>query len=116
RHHRLRPADPVKPLRRQQVVGDEERVESELLGPHRKPSDLFTMPGFLARKQVRRDERSELHREALAAPTFCSSSPATTIAFRISSRSAAEMGSSGGRTVSRSTIPCITRAALHRAR
>src|SRR5689334_25391660 len=115
RQHRLRPADPVEPGGGEQMVGYEERVEAQLLRSHRKPTDLIAVLRCLAREEVRRDENSELHAEASAASPLSSSSPAKTSASRMRSRSASEMGRRGGRTVSRSMMPCITSAALARA-
>src|SRR6266581_4378529 len=114
-HHRLGPADPVEAARGEEVVGDEERVEAEFLGAHREAANLLPMIRVLARQEVRRDEGAELHADALA-PTFDSSSPAKIMASRMRSRSDVGIGSSGGRTVSRASRPCITSAALQRAR
>src|SRR5207245_8995528 len=60
-HHRLGPADAVEPRRGQQVIGDEERVEAELLRFDRKTADLVAVPGVLAGQEIRGNENANLH-------------------------------------------------------
>src|ERR1700730_7636048 len=109
-HHRLGPADAVEPSCRQQVIRDEKRIEAQLLGPDRKATNLGAVLRVLARQQIGGDEDAELHAGAFAPRAAGSSSPATTRALWMRSRSASVMGSSGGRTVSRARIPCMTSA------
>ena len=44
RHQRLGPADAIEAARGQQVVGDEQRLEAELLGVHSETADLIPVP------------------------------------------------------------------------
>src|SRR6266851_5949226 len=59
-HERLGPAHAVEAVGGQQVVGDEQRLEAELLGAHREPADLISVPLLRTGQQVRRQEHPQL--------------------------------------------------------
>ncbi len=60
-HQGLGPADPIEATGRQQVIGDEQRREAQLLGPSRETTDLLAVLPVLAGEQVGGDEDSEFH-------------------------------------------------------
>src|SRR5207237_5575452 len=61
RHQRLGPADAVEPQGGEKVVGDEQRLEAEVLGVGGEAPDLLAMLRARSRQQVRGQEHAELH-------------------------------------------------------
>src|SRR5438309_529214 len=64
-HQRLGPADSVEAPGGEQVVGDEQRFESELFRVGCKTPELFTVAPVLARQQVGRQEDPQLQLETI---------------------------------------------------
>ena len=60
-HQRIEPADPIEPMRRDDVVGDPQRVELELFGPLGEAAHVLGMALLAPRDDVRGQEDPELH-------------------------------------------------------